>query len=43
MDGCVAPLDDSCDLAERYDAMVMVDDSHVVGVVGAAAHPSWTA
>jgi glycine C-acetyltransferase len=35
MDGYVAPLADICALAERYDAMVMVDDSHAVGVVGA--------
>jgi glycine C-acetyltransferase len=35
MDGYVAPLGDICDLAERYDAMVMVDDSHAVGFVGA--------
>jgi glycine C-acetyltransferase len=34
MDGYVAPLDQICDLAERYDAMVMVDDSHAVGFVG---------
>src|SRR5258708_21601424 len=34
MDGFVAPLRDICDLAERYDAMVMVDDSHAVGFVG---------
>jgi glycine C-acetyltransferase len=34
MDGYVAPLDKICDLAERYDAMVMVDDSHAVGFVG---------
>ncbi|MEK9524169.1 glycine C-acetyltransferase [Streptomyces venezuelae] len=34
MDGYVAPLDEICDLAERYDAMVMVDDSHAVGFVG---------
>jgi glycine C-acetyltransferase len=34
MDGYVAPLNEICDLAERYDAMVMVDDSHAVGVVG---------
>jgi glycine C-acetyltransferase len=34
MDGYVAPLGDICDLAERYDAMVMVDDSHAVGFVG---------
>src|SRR5262252_7299628 len=35
MDGYVAPLGDICDLAERYQAMVMVDDSHAVGFVGA--------
>jgi glycine C-acetyltransferase len=35
MDGYLAPLADICDLAERYDAMVMVDDSHAVGFVGA--------
>ena len=34
MDGVVADLRSICDLAERYDAMVMVDDSHAVGVVG---------
>src|SRR3954469_15183967 len=34
MDGYVAPLDQICDLAERHDAMVMVDDSHAVGFVG---------
>src|SRR3954453_19171678 len=35
MDGYVAPLSDICDLAEKYDALVMVDDSHAVGFVGA--------
>jgi len=35
MDGYVAPLDEICALAERYEAMVMVDDSHAVGFVGA--------
>ena len=35
MDGIVADLPRICDLAERYDAMVMVDDSHAVGFVGA--------
>ena len=35
MDGHIANLPAICDLAERYDAMVMVDDSHAVGVVGA--------
>lgn len=34
MDGYVAPLKEICDLADRYDAMVMVDDSHAVGFVG---------
>ncbi len=34
MDGDYAPLDKICDLAEKYDAMVMVDDSHAVGFVG---------
>ena len=35
MDGYVAPLGEICDLADRYHAMVMVDDSHAVGFVGA--------
>ena len=35
MDGYIAPLDEICDLAERYDALVHVDDSHATGVVGA--------
>ena len=34
MDGYVASLGEICDLAERYDALVMVDDSHAVGFVG---------
>jgi glycine C-acetyltransferase len=34
MDGYVAPLNEICDLADKYDAMVMVDDSHAVGFVG---------
>ncbi|WP_327701394.1 glycine C-acetyltransferase [Streptomyces decoyicus] len=34
MDGYLAPLDEICDLADRYGAMVMVDDSHAVGFVG---------
>ncbi len=35
MDGYLAKLDKVCDLAERYDAMVMVDDSHATGFIGA--------
>jgi glycine C-acetyltransferase len=35
MDGYLAPLDQICDLAERHGALVMVDDSHAVGFVGA--------
>ena len=35
MDGYYAPLPEICDLADRYDALVMVDDSHAVGFVGA--------
>ncbi len=34
MDGYYAPLDEICVLADRYDALVMVDDSHAVGFVG---------
>ncbi|MGW8327220.1 glycine C-acetyltransferase [Streptomyces sp. NPDC055897] len=34
MDGYIAPLQEICDLADRYDAMVMVDDSHAVGFTG---------
>jgi glycine C-acetyltransferase len=34
MDGYLAPLREICDLADRHDAMVMVDDSHAVGFVG---------
>ena len=35
MDGNVAPMDKICELAEKYDAMVMVDECHSAGVVGA--------
>jgi glycine C-acetyltransferase len=34
MDGYLARLDKICDLAEKYDALVMVDDSHAVGFIG---------
>ncbi len=35
MDGFIAPLKEICDLAEKYSALVMVDDSHAVGFMGA--------
>lgn len=35
MDGLVAPLDKICDLADKYDAMVMVDECHAAGFLGA--------
>ena len=35
MDGYLAPLPEICELAERHEAMVMVDDSHAVGFMGA--------
>lgn len=38
MDGNVAPVDKICELAEKYDALVMVDESHSAGVVGATGH-----
>ena len=38
MDGNVAPLNKICDLAEKYDALVMVDESHSAGVVGPTGH-----
>ena len=38
MDGNVAPMDKICDLAEKYDALVMVDESHSAGVVGETGH-----
>src|SRR5437762_8744248 len=34
MDGSLAPLPDICALADRYDAIVMVDDSHATGIMG---------
>ena len=34
MDGLVAPLDEICDLADKYNALVMVDESHATGVIG---------
>jgi glycine C-acetyltransferase len=38
MDGYIAKLGKICDLAEKYDAMVMVDDSHAVGFMGEHGH-----
>ena len=38
MDGNVAPMDKICDLAEKYDALVMVDESHSAAVVGKTGH-----
>ncbi|MEO0902471.1 MAG: glycine C-acetyltransferase, partial [Bacteroidota bacterium] len=35
MDGLLAPLDEICDLAEKYDAMVMIDECHSAGFIGA--------
>ena len=35
MDGLLAPLDEICDLADKYDAMVMVDECHATGFIGA--------
>ena len=34
MDGLVAPLDQICDLADKYDAMVMIDECHATGFIG---------
>ena len=34
MDGLVAPLDNICDLAEKYDALVMIDECHATGFIG---------
>ncbi|HMC00865.1 MAG TPA: glycine C-acetyltransferase [Flavobacteriaceae bacterium] len=34
MDGVVAPLDEICDLADKYDALVMVDECHAAGFIG---------
>lgn len=38
MDGNVAPIDKICELADKYDALVMVDESHSAGVVGETGH-----
>jgi len=41
MDGDIANLNAICDLAERYDALVMVDDSHATGFMGAHGRGTW--
>jgi glycine C-acetyltransferase len=41
MDGNIAPLKEICALAERYEAMVMVDDSHATGFIGATGRGTW--
>ena len=38
MDGNVAPMDKICELADKYNALVMVDESHSAGVVGKTGH-----
>ena len=40
MDGSLAPLADICTLADKYDAIVMVDDSHATGILGAGGRGS---
>jgi glycine C-acetyltransferase len=40
MDGSIARLDEICDLADRYNALVMVDDSHATGFIGARGRGS---
>ncbi len=40
MDGCVAQLDQICDLADQYDALVMVDECHATGFIGATGRGS---
>ncbi len=41
MDGDIAKLDQICDLADKYDALVMVDDSHATGYIGKTGRGTW--
>lgn len=41
MDGDVAKLREIVDLADKYDALVMVDDSHATGYIGATGRGTW--
>ncbi len=41
MDGDIAKLSEICDLAEKYDALVMVDDSHATGFMGKTGRGTW--
>ncbi len=41
MDGDIARLPEICDLADRYDALVMVDDSHASGYIGQTGRGTW--
>jgi glycine C-acetyltransferase len=41
MDGDIARLGEICDLAEKYDALVMVDDSHATGFIGKTGRGTW--
>ena len=43
MDGYLVKLDQICDLADRYNAMVMVDDSHATGYIGKTGRINWYA
>jgi len=42
MDGDIAPLPELCELAEKYNCIMMVDDAHASGVLDAAGAGPWT-